>query len=472
VAVEKATEFSWREKGSTTLTTQKLTELTGDVLVPGDAGYDEARKIYNGMIDRRPSVIAQCESAADVVKAIRFGRETNREIAVRGGGHGVAGKALTDGGIVIDLRRMHAVTVDPEARTATVDGGALMAHLDQATQPYGLATTGGRVSSTGVAGFALGGGSGWFERKFGLASDNLLSVDVATAAGELVRASADSHPELFWALHGGGGNFGVATSLTFRLHSLPTVTAILLMWRPEAGPEVVRAYREFMKFAPDEVGGAFNYATAPDAPFVPEHLVGKLACSVLITYAGSESEARDVCAAMLGLGHEGAMIGEVPYTELQSRGDRPPGARNYYSAEYLSAFPDEAADRYSARARDMLVPSRSSQALFALGGAVTNGPGEAKNDHPIPWRRAEWAVHPYGMWDVPEDDERVMRWGRDLIADVRPWSAGSVYLNFIGDEGNDRIVAGLGEENYRRLAATKDRYDPDNVFHLNQNIKP
>ncbi|NMO57766.1 FAD-binding oxidoreductase [Actinoplanes sp. TBRC 11911] len=440
----------------------------GNVVLPADAGYDDARAIYNGMIDRRPSVIAQCENVEDVIRAIRYGRETGTEIAVRGGGHGVAGKALTDGGIVIDLRRMHAVTVDPEARTARVDGGALMSHLDEATQPYGLATTGGRVSSTGVAGFALGGGSGWFERKFGLASDNLLSVDLVTADGELVRASADSHPDLFWALHGGGGNFGVATSLTFRLHSLPTVTAILLLWRPEAGPEVVRAYREFMKSAPDEVGGAFSYATAPDAPFVPDDLVGELACSVLITYAGSESEARDVSAAMLKLGHEGALIGELPYTELQSRGDRPPGSRNYYSAEYLGGFPDEAADRFGARARDMLVPSRSSQALFALGGAVTNG----VSDHPIPWRRAEWAVHPYGMWDVPEDDARVMKWGRDLIADVRPWSVGAVYLNFIGDEGNDRIVAGLGEENYRRLVATKDRYDPDNVFHLNQNIKP
>jgi FAD/FMN-containing dehydrogenase len=363
---------------------------------------------------------------------------------------------------------MHSVTVDPEAGTARVEGGALMAHLDRATQPFGLVTTGGRVSSTGVAGYALGGGSGWLERKFGLGCDNLLSAELVTADGEIVHASADSHPELFWALHGGGGNFGVATALTFRLHRLPTVTALLLVWRAEAGPEILRAYREFMTSAPDEVGGAFSYSTGPDASFVPEQLVGNRTCSVLMTYAGTESEARDVCAAMLGLGHEGAMIAELPYTELQSMGDKPAGARNYYSAEYLSAFPDEAADRYSARARDMVVPSGSTQALFALGGAVTNG----VSDYPIPWRRAEWAVHPYGMWDAADDDERVKRWARDLIADVKPWSTGSVYLNFIGDEGDDRIVKGLGSENYLRLAATKSRYDPDNVFHLNHNIKP
>jgi FAD/FMN-containing dehydrogenase len=456
----------------TDLNTRALADFragfTGNVLLPGDAGYDDARAVYNVMIDRRPSVIAQCENVQDVSRAIRFGRESDREIAVRGGGHGVAGKALSDGGIVIDLRRMHSVTVDPEARTARVDGGALMAHLDCATQPYGLATTGGRVSSTGVAGYTLSGGSGWLERKYGLTCDNLLSVELVTADGETVHASTDSHPDLFWALHGGGGNFGVATSLTFRLHRVPAATAMLLVWRAEAGPEIVRAYRDFMKSAPEEVGGAFTYITGPVAPFVPERLAGKLACTVVITYAGGEGAARDVSAPMLELGHDGEMIAEMPYAELQRMSDEPAVYRNYYSAEYLTAFPDEAADRYSARARDMVVPSHSQQALLPLGGAVTNG----ISDYPIPWRRAEWVVHPYGMWDSPDDDERVRRWARDLRADVRPWSTGSVYLNFIGDEGDDRIVEGVGQDNYRRLAAIKSRYDPDNVFHLNHNIKP
>jgi FAD/FMN-containing dehydrogenase len=442
--------------------------FTGSVLLPGDAGYDDARTVYNAMIDRRPSVIAQCENVEDVSRAIRFGRESEREIAVRGGGHSASGNALSDGGIVIDLRRMHSVTVDPEARTARVDGGALMTHLDRATQPYGLATTGGRVSSTGVAGYTLGGGSGWLERKYGLTCDNLLSVELVTADGETVHASADSHPDLFWALHGGGGNFGVATSLTFRLHRVPTATVMLLVWRAEAGPEILRAYRDFMQSAPEEVGGAFAYVTGPAAPFVPEQLAGKLACIVVITYAGGEREARAVSAPMLELGHDGEMIAEMPYADLQCMSDEPAIYRNYFSAEYLTAFPDEAADRYSARARDMVVPSLSQQALLPLGGAVTNG----TSDYPIPWRRAEWVVHPYGMWDSPDDDERVRRWVRDLRADVRPWSTGSVYLNFIGDEGDDRIVEGVGQENYRRLAAIKSRYDPDNVFHLNHNIKP
>jgi FAD/FMN-containing dehydrogenase len=440
----------------------------GSVLLPGDVGYDDARTIHNAMTDRRPSAIVQCESVEDVSRAIRFGRESEREIAVRGGGHGVAGDALTDGGIVIDLRRMQSVAVDPEARTARVDGGALMTHLDRATQPYALATTGGRVSTTGVAGYTLGGGSGWLERRYGLTCDNLLSVELVTADGEIVHACADNHSDLFWALHGGGGNFGVVTSLTLRLHRLPAVTAMLLLWRAEAGPEILRAYRDFMKSAPQEVGGAFTYITGPAEAFVPEPLVGELACAVLITYAGGEAEARDVSAALLELGHDGEMIVEVPYAELQCMFDKPPGYRNYYSAEYLSTLPDEAADRYCARARDMVVPSHSEQTLFALGGAVTNG----ISDHPIPWRRAEWVVHPFGMWDAPDDDERVRRWAHDLRADVRPWSTKSVYLNFIGDEGDDRIVEGVGPENYRRLAATKSRYDPDNIFHLNHNIKP
>jgi FAD/FMN-containing dehydrogenase len=438
------------------------------VLVPGDAGYDDARTIYNGMIDRHPSVIAQCENVEDVSRAVRFGRDSGIEIAVRGGGHGVAGKALTDDGIVIDLRRMHSVTVDPEARTARVDGGALMSYLDGATQPYGLATTGGRVSSTGVGGYTLSGGSGWLERKFGLACDNLVSAEVVTADGEVVRASADSHQDLFWALHGGGGNFGVATSLTLRLHPLPSFTAMRLIWPAGAGPEVLRAYRDFMKSAPEEIGGGFVLVTAPDAPFVPEALAGKLASLVMITYAGRETDARDVSEAMLDLGPDGAMIGETPYVEMQRAGDKPAGYRGYSSAEFLSALPDEAVDRFNVRARDMLVPSPTQAPVFALGGAVTNGAA----DYPTPWRRAEWAVHPYGMWESPADDERVRHWAQDVCADVRPWSTGSVYLNFIGDEGDDRIVEGVGKENYRRLAAIKSRYDPDNVFHLNHNIKP
>ncbi|WP_236700385.1 FAD-binding oxidoreductase [Allosalinactinospora lopnorensis] len=339
----------------------------GSVIEETDPAYDEARAIFNAMIEDRPGVIVQCETVEDVVQAVRFGREHDLEIAVRGGGHSVAGMGLTSGGLVIDLRRMNTVTVDPDARTAQVGGGATMSHLDRATEPFGLVTTGGRVSTTGVAGLVLGGGTGWLDRKFGLACDNLLSADLVTAEGELVRASADENPELFWALHGGGGNFGVVTSLALRLYPLASVTAALLLWREEVGPEVVRAFRDFMAQAPDEVGGGVLYLTGAPDEFVPEHLVGELACAVLVTYTGGEEAAREVIRPMLELGHEGELIAEMPYAELQCMLDDPPGLRNYWSAEYLASFPDEAVDAFCASADRMIVPSASQHVLFPQG---------------------------------------------------------------------------------------------------------
>jgi FAD/FMN-containing dehydrogenase len=442
--------------------------FAGEVLLDGEAGYEEARAIFNAMIDRRPAVIALCERVEDVAAAIRFGRRTGLEIGVRGGGHSVAGKALADGGLVVDLRRMHAVTVDADARTATVAGGATMSHLDRATEPYGLATTGGRVSTTGVGGFTLGGGTGWLDRKMGLACDNLRSVELVTADGATVRASDDEHPELFWALHGGGGNFGVATSLTFGLHRLPSVTAALLIWDRDRGPEVVRAYRDFLEAAPDEVGGGLIFLTGPAEDFVPERLAGELALLVLVTYAGPEADARAAMAPLLALRPDGQMVTELPYAELQCMLDDPPGYRNYWSAEYLDAVPDEAVDRFCARAPDMIVPSPSQHVLFPQGGAVARGPSE----YPLPWRRAAWCVHPFGLWEDPADDERARRWAHHVRADLRPWATGDVYLNFIGDEGHDRLVAGFGQGNYDRLAAVKAAWDPDNVFRLNHNVAP
>lgn len=443
-------------------------DFMGEIIVPDDPAYDEARTIFNAMIDRRPGVIAQCANVNDVVRAVRFARNFGLEIAVRGGGHSVAGKALTDDGLVIDLRRMNAVSVDPEARTATVAGGATMSHLDRATEPYGLATTGGRVSTTGVGGLTLGGGDGWLARKMGLACDNLLAVELVTAEGDVVHASENKNPELFWALHGGGGNFGVATSFTFRLHELPLVTAALLLWRPEAGPDVLRAYREFMASAPDEVGGGALYLTGPTEDFVPSHLVGRLAFMILVVYAGSEAEARKITAPLLALGHEGEFIAEMPYAELQCMLDDPPGYRNYWSAEYLEAFPDDAVDRFCARAHDMIVPSPSQQIIFPQGGTIVRG----SSDYPIPWRQSPWCVHPFGLWENPDDDERGRRWVHDIRTDLKPWASGAVYLNFIGDEGRDRVVAGFGRENYQKLTKVKTQYDLENIFHLNHNIKP
>ncbi|MET8679811.1 FAD-binding oxidoreductase [Streptomyces sp. NPDC004647] len=442
--------------------------FVGSLVTPDDPSYDEARSVFNGMIDRRPAVIAQCASPEDVAKAILFGRHLDLQIAVRGGGHSVSGMSLNDGGIVIDLRRMNAVTVDPEARTARVAGGATMSDLDRAGEPHGLATTGGRVSTTGVGGFTLGGGTGWLDRKFGLSCDNLLSVDLVAADGSAVRASEDENPELFWALHGGGGNFGVATSFSFRLYPLPVVTAMMLLWRPEAGPDVARAYRDFMASAPDEVGGGLIYLTGPPEEFVPEHLVGQLTLAVLVAYAGDEPAARTVAGPLLGLGHDAEMIAELPYAEFQCMLDDPPGCRNYWSAEHLDAFPDQAVDLFCARAGDMIVPSPSQHVLFPQGGLTAR----VGADYPVPWRQASWVAHPFGLWEDAADDERGRRWAHNVRADLQPWSSGAVYLNFIGDEGQERLVAGFGPENYRRLAAVKGRYDPENVFRLNHNIKP
>ena len=443
-------------------------DFSGKIILPEDPSYDEARTIFNAMIDRRPGVIAQCAGVDDVKRAIWFGREHDLEIAVRGGGHSVAGKALTEGGIVIDLRQMHDVTVDPEARTATVGGGATMSHLDRATEPHGLATTGGRVSTTGVGGYTLGGGDGWLARKMGLACDNLLSVDLVTADGEHITANEKENTELFWALHGGGGNFGVATSLTFRLHDLPRVTVAILLWPPESGPGVLRDYRDFLETAPDEVGGGAVYITGPEEEFVPDALVGKLTFAVILFYAGPETGARDAAAPLFALGHEGKMVVEVSNAEAQCMLDDPPGYRNYWSAEYLDAFPDEAVGLFARRAHDMIVPSPSQHVLIPQGGAIARGPA----DYPIPWRPAPWCVHPFGLWEDPADDERGRNWARAIRADLKPWTSGAVYLNFIGDEGRDRVVAGFGEKNYERLARVKAQYDPDNVFRLNPNIKP
>ena len=443
-------------------------DFSGQLILPSDTGYDEARTIFNSMIDRRPGAIVQCADTIDVVRAVNFGRDLGLEIAVRGGGHSVAGKSLCEGGLVIDLRRMNAVTVDPESRTATVAGGATMSHLDRGTEPHGLVTTGGRVSTTGVGGYTLSGGSGWLERKFGLTCDNLISVDLVTAEGKLVHASDSENPELFWALHGGGGNFGVATSFTFRLHPLASFSMALLVWQPEAGRDVLHAYRDFMEAAPDEVGGGVLYLTGPPEPFIPEQLVGALTLAILITYVGTESELREVAGPLLTLGHEGEMITDIPYAELQCMLDDPPGLRNYWSAEYIDTLPDEAIDRFATRANDMIVPSGSQHILLPQGGAM----GRIASDHPIPWRHASWVVHPLGLWKDPADDERGKRWARNSCLDVRPWSSGAVYHNFIGDEGAERLIAGFGRENYARLARVKKQYDPNNLFRLNQNIKP
>ena len=440
----------------------------GRLLQPADAGYEDARSIFNSMIERRPSVIAQCSTADDVKAALAYAQEQGLEVAIRSGGHSVAGSSLTDGGLVIDMRAINSVSVDPAARTAKVGGGANWSTFDRATGAHGLGTTGGRVSTTGVAGLTLGGGSGWFERKFGLACDNLLSVELVTAEGRTVRASEDENPELFWALHGAGANFGVATELEFRLHEIPTTTLALLLWPGEGPEELVRAYRDYAETMPEEMGGGVLYITGPPEEFVPEHLQGGLCLAIACFYLGPEDEAREAMRPMLDLEPEGALIAEMPYPEMQCAIDDPPGYRNYWSAEHLTEFPDDAVELFCERAKDMVVPSPSQHIALPWGGAVARG----ADDWPVTDRHATWVVHPLGLWEDPADDARGIKWARDLCEDMRMYSTGGVYLNFVGDEGDSRVRAGFGEENYRRLEAVKAEYDPRNVFHMNHNVKP
>ncbi|MFG3036805.1 FAD-binding oxidoreductase [Streptomyces sp. NPDC048330] len=443
-------------------------DLAGEVYVPGDPGYDEARVVFNAMIDRRPAVIAQCATQEDVSNAVLFGRGADLPIAVRGGGHSVAGSALNDGGLVVDLRRMHTVVADPENMTVRVSGGATMSHLDHACQPFHMAVTGGRASTTGVGGFTLGGGSGWLERKFGLACDNLLAVELITAEGKHVHADAEENADLFWALHGGGGNFGVVTSLTLRTHPLPEFGFVMLLFPREAGPEVLHAYRDLLADAPDEVGGGAIYLNAPPEEFIPDELQGTLLAGALVTYAGTAEAAREFAAPLYALKPAVELLMDIPYVDFQCMLDDPPGMRNYWSAEYLAEFPDEALRAFCARSDEMIVPSGMQHVLFPMGGQVARGPA----DYPLPWRSARWAVHPFGVWEDPADDERAIRWVRDVRADARPWSTGAVYLNFIGSEGGERVVEGFGAGNYARLAGVKAAFDPDNVFRFNHNITP
>ncbi|MCB5167063.1 FAD-binding oxidoreductase [Streptomyces bambusae] len=443
-------------------------DLAGDVYAPGDQGYDEARIVFNAMIDRRPAVIAQCESTEDVVTAVRFARELDLPVAVRGGGHSVAGTAVNDGGLVVDLRRMHEVTVHPAAKAVRVGGGTTMGLLDRACAPYGLATTGGRVSTTGVGGFVLGGGSGWLDRSFGLAVDNLLGVELVTADCRVVEATAEENPELFWALHGGGGNFGVATSLTLRLHELPAMAFALVLYRPELGREVVRTYRDVMEAAPRWASGAALYLTGAPEEFMPPELVGQRLVGALVTYAGAEDALRRLVAPLLALPHEVELVSAIPYADLQCMMDDPPGMRNYWSAEYLTGVPDPFVDAFCRLGEMMPAGTGTQHLLWPQGGAIADGPDE----WPVPYRDAPWAVHPFGIWEDPADDERCRQWVKDVRAGVAPWSTGAVYLNFTGDEGAERVVAGLGTENMRRLGAVKREYDPDNVFRFNHNIRP
>ena len=442
--------------------------LHGGLHHPGDAAYADACTLFNAAIERRPLMVARCAAPEDVVASIAFARDNDLPLTVRGGGHSVTGRSLCDDGLVLDLREMDDVDVDPARRVARVGGGATWADVDRATGAHGLATTGGRVSTTGVAGLTMGGGSGWLERKHGLACDNLLAAELVTADGELVRATEDENPDLLWALRGGGANFGVVTSLELRLHPLPSeILAGLVLHPADRARDLLALFRDLMLEAPEELGLAFASITAPDEPDVPEELRGRPAVMVAGMYAGSVDEGERALAGLRAFGPPAADYFErAAYAEFQCSIDDPPGYRNYWTAENLTALPDPAIEVILERSAEL--PAGPSQ-LFIVpwGGAVARGD---ERRSPLAGRDARFVVHPLLMWEDAAEDERMIALGRAYREDLRPYASGAAYLNFLGDEGPERVRAGFGARSFERLAEVKAAWDPTNAFSGNQDL--
>jgi len=442
--------------------------LIGRVIAPGDGGYDAARRVFNGMVDRRPGLIAQPANTEDVQRCVAFAQEWGLTLSVKGGGHSIQGYGVCDGGLELDLSSMRAVAVDPGAPKAIAEPGVTWGAFDAATQQYALAVTGGRVPSTGIAGLTLGSGSGWIERKLGYTVDSLTGCEIVTADGSVLWASQRENPELFWGLRGGGGNFGIVTKFEYRLHPIgPTVYGGLLAFPRD--PRVLKAYRDLMEVAPDEVGGGAILATAPHQDFVPEPVRGTAIMAILACYTGRPEDGPAAYKPMLDMGPPMNLTGPMPYTELQRLVEpmNPPGLRNYWKADMYPELPDAAIDVLMEAAAEP--PSPWASIIVApLGGAIQR---VAEGATAIGWRKARWSVHTLGMWERPEDDERNIAWVREIDRALKPWAQEASYLNYLMDEGEGRIRASFGQY-YGRMVALKDRYDPGNLFHMNQNIKP
>lgn len=449
--------------------------LRGPVLQPSDTGYDAIRTVWNGMIDRRPRFIVRCQGVADVLTAVRFAREHDLLVAVRGGGHNVAGYATCDGGMMIDLSLMRGVRVDPQARVAWVEGGATWRDVDWETTAFGLATPGGLVSTTGVAGLTLSGGIGWLRGCHGLCIDNLLSVDVVTADGRLLRASEDENSDLFWAVRGGGGNFGIVTGFEFRLHPIePQLMACLAIYPETQAAEVIRKWRDFIATAPDQLlGSLVEFSTLPDDPGLPEAARGSRVITVAALYDGPADEGQVKVQPLRELGQTVADFSDrMSYRAIQSFQDElfPKGRdRNYFKSLYLRHLEADVIDDIVARMHDR--PSEMTLAsVWTFGGAVSRVPADATafGDRSMPFMFSIDAI-----WSKPEDDAANIAWARHFWSDMQRHSDGRLYLNFAGHgEDADMVRAAVGPDNYARLGAIKRKYDPTNFFRLNQNIPP
>jgi FAD/FMN-containing dehydrogenase len=440
----------------------------GEVIRPADAGYDDAREIFNAMFDLRPAVIVRCTSAQDVAAAVRFARRERLEVAVRCGGHSVAGLGSCDGGIVIHLGGLKGIEVDPVARIARVGGGVLWGELDRATQEHGLHTPGGRVTTTGVGGFTTGGGYGWTSSVYGLALDNLVAAEVVTADGAVLEASEEENADLFWGIRGGGGNFGIVTRFDFRLHEVgPIVLAGMALWPVSEAPRVLRAWRDHVDGAPNELSTAAGIVTAPPDEFVPEHLRLRPCVAVLAMYVGDLDAGAAVVQPIRDLAPDLDAIVPMPYLGFQAMLDAgaPFGLRSYWRGEYMTALPDAAIDAFVAGAGEPISPF-SQVILFRIGQGVTAGADEATA---FSHRDAEYLLHPISVWEDPADDARQIAFARGVAEAMRPFTTGAPYLNFTPE---DRVREAYGASKYERLVALKDRYDPDNLFRRNNNIKP
>jgi FAD/FMN-containing dehydrogenase len=438
-------------------------QISGPVLGPADADYDAVRAVYNGLIDRKPGLIVRCRTTQDVVAALAFARREGVEVSIRGAGHNVAGRAVTEGGVMIDLAEMKEIAVDPDQATATAQGGVVWAELNDATAAHGLAVTGGVISTTGIAGYTLGGGLGWLIAKHGLASDNLLAVELVTADGDVLQVDAASHPDLFWALRGGGGNFGVATSFTYRVHPVGTITGGLIAHPIDAAPDLLRFYRDAIADASDDLSVFAGLVHAPDGS-------GAKLAALVVFHTGDAGEAeRDLQPFKTWGSPLMVEVGPMPYPVMNTLldGGYPAGALNYWLSSF-TLLPDELID--IAVERFSIAPSPMNAILFEhFHGAVTR---IGVTDSAVPHRDEAWNLLIPSVWTDPAETEANIAWTRETFAALRPHFGTGRWLNYLGDDqAEDAIRAAYGP-NYDRLREVKRRYDPDNVFHLNHNIQP
>ncbi|CAN5642773.1 FAD-binding oxidoreductase [soil metagenome] len=444
--------------------------LRGDLIRPGDHAYDDARKLYNAMIDKRPALIARCLDVADVMAAIALARDAGLPLAVRGGGHNGGGLGSVDDGLVIDLAGMYGVRVDPEARTVRVEGGATWGKVDHATHAFGLAVPSGIISTTGVGGLTLGGGLGHLTRRYGLTIDNLLEVDVVLADGRMVTANAHEHADLFWAVRGGGGNFGIVTSFLFRAHPVQTIVGGPTLWSLDDATDVMRWYRDFIRDAPRDLNGFFAIMTVPPGPPFPEHLHHRKVCGVVWCYTGPPERADEVFAPIAALGEPLLHgVGRMPYPALQSAFDGlyPPGHQWYWRADFFDTLSDAAIAVHVEHAAN-LPTMQSAMHLYPIDGAAHDVVADAT---PWSYRRANWAQVIVGVDPDPSMAGHLAEWAKRYWSAAHPHSAGGAYVNMMMDEGQERVRAAYGD-NYPRLSRIKAHYDPENLFRVNQNIEP